>query len=135
MKVELRRVDRAELFEQSGGGTGDAEAPFDPFGEKLISTMGALNSTTSTLAATQNLCSETEAVGASVLNQLGTQREQLINATSHVQDTETVTGRARLILRRMGRRAVYHRLSLYFTVVVLVAANFTVLYYGFFKSS
>jgi len=74
-------------------------------------------------------------VGTGVLSQLGGQREQLLNANAHVKDTTTITGQAKLLLRRMGRRALWNRLCLYATIGGLVVANCVVLYYGFFHHS
>jgi vesicle transport through interaction with t-SNAREs protein 1 len=127
----MDQLSRGELF----GAAADSNGDDDPFGEKLVGTMGQLNATTSTLHQTQQLCSETEATGLGVLSQLGGQREQLENANRHVRETEGITGQARMLLRRMGRRAFFNRIFLYGVILSLIVANCVVLYYGFFHSS
>jgi len=126
-------LNRAELFPSPPSAPSNSGDPFDPFGAKLVDTMGSLNDTTSLLHSTQLLCSETEAVGSSVLTTMGAQREQLENANANVQETRGVTNQARVLLRRMGRRAVMNKLCLYFVIVVLIVANCLVIYYQYLK--
>jgi hypothetical protein len=117
---EKQRLNRGELFtaNSNGGGAGggnqqqqQTDDPFDPFGAKLVSQMATLNDTTNMLNSTQQLVSETEAIGSNVLSTLGNQREQLLNANKNVRETKGVTGQAKVLLRNMGRRAMYNKVS------------------------
>ncbi|GMH53889.1 hypothetical protein TrVE_jg10176 [Triparma verrucosa] len=133
LKRESVRLDRSELFGSQTQQQNSSD-PFDPFGAKLIDTMGSLNQTTSLLHSTQLLCSETEATGAHTLTTMGAQREQLENANRNVSETKTIAGQAKTVLRKMGRRAAMNKLFLYFVILCLVAANCAVIYYQFIKS-
>ena len=117
-----------------GGNSRQAKEDFDPFGTKLMTTMSTLNEQTQSLNDTQLLLSDSEAIGTSTLTTLSSQREQLLTANSRVQETKTLTGRAKITLRNMGWRAIRQKVFLYFVILTLVGINCVVLYYGFFKS-
>lgn len=133
----LHNAERNELFSTSIANTSQNNngSLMDPFGAKLVSTMGELNEQTSMINNSQQLCAETEQVGASILGTMGTQREQLLNANDRVKETRGFAGQARSLLKSMGRRALCYRLFLYFIILALIAGNITVLYFGYFKSN
>lgn len=133
---ENERVNRSDLFTTSGGQPSSSSSePFDPFGEKLVSQMATLNDTTNMLNSTQQLLSSTEAVGSTVLSTLGSQREQLLNANKNVRETKSVTGQAKVLLRNMGRRAVYNKIFLYVVILALAAANGCIIWFQYLKPS
>eukprot|EP00520_Triparma_pacifica_P011259 CAMPEP_0118656886 /NCGR_PEP_ID=MMETSP0785-20121206/13718_1 /TAXON_ID=91992 /ORGANISM="Bolidomonas pacifica, Strain CCMP 1866" /LENGTH=220 /DNA_ID=CAMNT_0006549755 /DNA_START=139 /DNA_END=797 /DNA_ORIENTATION=- len=131
---ERQRLDRGELF---GGVNQESQQnnndPFDPFGDKLVSQMATLNQTTNMLNSTQQLVSETEAIGSDVLSTLGNQREQLLNANKNVRETKSITGQAKILLRNMGRRAIYNKIFLYFVILLLAVANGMIIWYQYLK--
>jgi vesicle transport through interaction with t-SNAREs protein 1 len=97
--------------------------------------MATLNDTTNMLNSTQQLVSDTEAIGSNVLSTLGSQREQLLNANKNVRETKSVTGQAKVLLRNMGRRAIYNKIFLYFVILALAAANGCIIWFQYLKPS
>lgn len=59
---------------------------------------------------------------------------QLQNANSNVQETRSIASQARVVLRRMGRRAIVNKVCLYFVIALLIVANCLVIYYQYLKS-
>ncbi|GMH66424.1 hypothetical protein TrRE_jg9156 [Triparma retinervis] len=132
---EHERLNRGELFASASNQQHQQQEPFDPFGDKLVSQMATLNDTTNMLNSTQQLVSDTEAIGSNVLSTLGSQREQLLNANKNVRETKSVTGQAKVLLRNMGRRAIYNKIFLYFVILALAAANGCIIWFQYLKPS
>ena len=76
----------------------------------------------------QALCADSEQVGASTLQTLGQQREQLYMASSHLERARSSADQAKHILRQMSNRALRNKLFLYGVIAALIIANGTVLY-------
>mmetsp|Transcript_51850 Transcript_51850/g.77506 ORF Transcript_51850/g.77506 Transcript_51850/m.77506 type:complete len:194 (-) Transcript_51850:760-1341(-) len=64
-------------------------------------TQSLLYSSESLLLESQALCAESEAIGASTLETMGRQREQLENAAFHLEGTHAKIYQARQIMREM----------------------------------
>lgn len=80
------------------------------------------------LLESQALCADSEQVGASTLQTLGQQREQLYLASSHLERARSSADQAKRILRQMSNRALRNKLFLYGVIAALIIANGTVLY-------
>lgn len=80
------------------------------------------------LLESQALCADSEQVGASTLQTLGQQREQLYMASSHLERARSSADQAKRLLRQMSNRALRNKLFLYGVIAALVIANGTVLY-------
>mmetsp|Transcript_17779 Transcript_17779/g.33055 ORF Transcript_17779/g.33055 Transcript_17779/m.33055 type:complete len:173 (-) Transcript_17779:359-877(-) len=117
---------RDELFSGASSGGHGYEAPMldgeDNDTERLIRDSESL------LMESQALCAESEQMGASTLQTMGMQREQLINASSDLEGTRNATEQARRVLRDMRSRTVRNKIFLYSVIVVLILANGAVLY-------
>ena len=143
VQTSIQKLEKTELFSTTNNNNNNINnnnnnnnnnnSPYDPFGTKLVETMGDLNSQTSMIADTQRICNDTEFVGANILGTMSTQREQLINANDRVKETRSYAGQARSMLKTMGRRAFFYRIFLYFVILALLAGNCTILYYGYIK--
>ncbi|EED93182.1 v-snare protein, Vti1 C-terminal half-like protein [Thalassiosira pseudonana CCMP1335] len=75
------------------------------------------------LRETQALCAESEQIGASTLEQMGRQREQLERTSGFIQQSLENTEQARQILKEMAYRALKNKIFLYCVIGVLVLAN------------
>lgn len=80
------------------------------------------------LLESQALCADSEQVGASTLQTLGQQREQLYMTSSHLERARSSADQAKRILRQMSNRALRNKLFLYGVIAALIIANGTVLY-------
>eukprot|EP00566_Odontella_aurita_P021486 CAMPEP_0113542778 /NCGR_PEP_ID=MMETSP0015_2-20120614/9799_1 /TAXON_ID=2838 /ORGANISM="Odontella" /LENGTH=225 /DNA_ID=CAMNT_0000442879 /DNA_START=75 /DNA_END=752 /DNA_ORIENTATION=+ /assembly_acc=CAM_ASM_000160 len=122
---------RSELFSGagSGSGVGGYEAPTALLdGGEDSDTERLIRDSESLLMESQALCAESEQMGASTLQTMGLQREQLINASSHLEGTRNATEQARRVLRDMRRRTLRNKIFLYSVIVILILANGAVLY-------
>jgi vesicle transport through interaction with t-SNAREs 1 len=102
---------------------------------KLDATSGRLDKTTATLQTARSQLYETQDIAGGVMNDLGAQREQLLNAHGRVRETTQFTTDARSVLKQMGRRALTNKVILWFIILVLIAANGAVIYEKYIKKS
>mmetsp|Transcript_29576 Transcript_29576/g.62732 ORF Transcript_29576/g.62732 Transcript_29576/m.62732 type:complete len:256 (+) Transcript_29576:114-881(+) len=75
------------------------------------------------LRETQALCAESEQVGASTLETMGRQREQIERSGGLIQQSIENTQQARQIMMEMARRALKNKICLYCFIGLLVLAN------------
>lgn len=123
--------DRARLFEgakargaqdlsESGFWRGDADSEH-------------LDRTTASLLDTSRTLDESTRIGVGVVEELRDQRDLIVEAQRDVDETNTLTGQARVVLKRLANRALYNRLFLYTVVGVLGGAIALILYFDFLK--
>jgi len=79
------------------------------------------------LRETQALCAESEQVGASTLETMGRQREQIERSGGLIEQSIENTQQARLIMKEMARRALKNKIFLYCIIGLLFLANGSIL--------
>ena len=79
------------------------------------------------------MVAQTEQIGNTVLTDLENQREILLDAHDKVTETRGFTTDAKSVLRMMGFRAVYHKMCMLFTILVLAGVIGVIVYFGFLK--
>jgi vesicle transport through interaction with t-SNAREs protein 1 len=97
---------------------------------KLLNSNQKLDQTTVVLEQSRNILHQTEQVGNTVINDLESQKEQLVHAQGKVKETKQFTMDAKSILQLMGTRAVMHKICVWFTILVLAIIIGVILYYG-----
>lgn len=112
-------------IEQGGGGENAKTTDTDT--DRLILDSERL------LLESQALCADSEQVGASTLETMGRQREQLYSASSHLERARNAADQAKRILKHMSNRALRSKLFLYGVIAALILANCAVLYRIFTK--
>jgi len=116
----LNDMGREELFYQAPdiehqGGTSSTDM------DALIQSSDDL------LRESQQVLAETEQIGTSTLQQMGQQREQLLNANRNIEAVQNVATQAKNILASMSRRACKNKLALYAMIAVLTLTNLHVI--------
>ena len=81
----------------------------------------------------RKLMYDAEEKGSSTLEQMQSQNEQLRGAQDQVKEISTFTETAAYILERMKSRAMRQKIILSVLILILLALNGVVLYYGFIK--
>ncbi|XP_055332026.1 vesicle transport through interaction with t-SNAREs homolog 1A-like [Paramacrobiotus metropolitanus] len=103
--------------------------------ERVQDSSDHLDRATRTLDQGYRVALETEQIGASVLNNLNTQRETLNKARSRMNDMEEDLGRSSRILTVMIRRVVQNRVLVVGIVAVLLIIIGICVYFGVRGSS
>ena len=114
-------AQRSELFGGGSAARGGYRAP------------DYLQESERLLLESQALCADSEQVGASTLQAMGQQREQLEGAAERLGQAKAAAEEATRILRVMGGRALRNRLFLQGVIAALIAGNLLVLYRIFRK--
>jgi vesicle transport through interaction with t-SNAREs protein 1 len=97
---------------------------------KLLTANQKLDQSTATLEQSKQIISQTEKVGETIMTDMENQKEKLMDAKQKVKETRDFTSDARRVLRRMGHRAVLHKIFVYMTILGLAAAIVAVGYFG-----
>jgi len=92
-----------------------------------------LNDMTGRLDNTRRVAYETEAIGVNILTDLDQQGQTLQGARDRVGDIDESLTRGRRILRAMSRRVITNKLILMFIVLLLLGANFFVIYFKWLR--
>eukprot|EP01038_Epipyxis_sp_PR26KG_P013527 gene13527-18147_t len=100
---------------------------------KLLSVNQRLDQSTATLEQSRQILAQTEQIGTTIITDLESQKEKLMEARSNVKDTRDITNEARQVLKIMGNRALIHKLCVVFTIIVLLGGIIAVAYFGFIK--
>lgn len=100
---------------------------------KLLSANQRLDQSTATLDQSRQILARTQQIGDTVLSDLESQKDTLMDAKTKVQETRSFTNDARRVLRTMGQRAILHKICVAFTILVLGGAIVAVGYYGIAK--
>ncbi|KAI0161387.1 V-snare-domain-containing protein [Xylariaceae sp. FL1272] len=133
-KRKLRTLgnDRAAMY---GRYTDDPDAqPSDAQLEQrqqLLAGTDRLDRSTQRLRSSQALAEETEAIGASTLNDLYQQRETLQHTSEMLYESEGYVDRSVKTLRGMARRMATNRIITIAIITVLVLLIFGVIYLKF----
>ncbi len=98
---------------------------------KLINSNQKLDQSSAMLEETRRVLAATEQTGNVILTDLESQKETLTDAHSKVKEVHTLTDRAREVLADMKRRAIAHKVCLFFTIIVLMGIIVGLAYYGF----
>jgi vesicle transport through interaction with t-SNAREs protein 1 len=77
--------------------------------------------------------SETNDIGVSVIDTMQQQRESLLRSRDKVGKTNSLTEKARGIMRLMQARAITNKGLLVFVVILLMAMIGVVVYFGWVK--
>ncbi len=85
------------------------------------------------LQQANQVLSETQDIGVSVLDTMQQQRESLIRSRDKVAGVSTLTERAKGIMRLMQARAITNKALLVFVVLVLLSMIGVVVYFGWVK--
>lgn len=107
-KLKTLRDDRSALFgdrysDNPSGGPGSSD-PQHEQRQQLLSGSDRLDRSTQRLKASQRLAYETEAIGASTLQDLGRQREVIEHTNTTLLNSEGYVDRSVKTLRGMARR-------------------------------
>ena len=86
------------------------------------------------MTTTQQTIAETEEIGLSIMDEMETQSEQLVATRDGVKETQSFGMMSQSIVKGMRNRAWRKRCCLHLTIVALVVANVTVVYYGYMKT-
>lgn len=97
-----QNADRDALFgPRAQSGSGDAVVDQR---QQLLSGTDRLERSSQRLRDSQRIANETEEIGASILGDLGRQREQIVNSHNTLNDSERYLDRSIKTLRGMARR-------------------------------
>ncbi|EPZ31932.1 V-snare-domain-containing protein [Rozella allomycis CSF55] len=108
---------RDELFQ---GGEKDLDSVSYDQRQKLLRGTERLEKNSKQLDHVINIANETQDIGASIMNNLRSQREQIENATRRVQDTDTSLDRSNRILKGMARRMKTNKAITALIILILV---------------
>jgi hypothetical protein len=87
--------------------------------------------TTKQLSEIQRDVHETEDIAVAILDDMGQQREQLLNTKRMVWETQDFSTHAQGILKNMQNTAFRKRLCLWLTILALIGAIGYVLWFGY----
>lgn len=100
---------------------------------KLLNANQKLDESTATLEKSRNILNQTEAIGDTIITDLESQKETLVDARDKVKETKRFTVDAKQILRMMGNRALMHKACVMLTIVLLFGAIIGIGYVGIVK--
>eukprot|EP00035_Acanthoeca_spectabilis_P020275 m.432009 g.432009 ORF g.432009 m.432009 type:complete len:227 (-) comp17377_c0_seq1:102-782(-) len=95
---------------------------------RLLDNDDRLNRTSDRISNAQRIGEESEAIGAGVLSELGTQRETIIRVGGKVSNVDSNLGKSRRILNAMSRRIMTNHLIMVLIIIVLIAILGLVIY-------
>lgn len=98
----------------------------------LVQGTQALSRGSDSLARTQQIAAETDAIGNDILEDLTDQREQLTRVQTRVHETGATLKRSAKTIRTMGRRVVTNKLILVVIIIIEIAILAGVVYWKFF---
>ena len=101
------------------------------FKRTVIQGTQALERTSQSIYRSTQVALETEEIGTSVIEELGTQRESLTRARERLVDTDMELGRSRRILNSMYRVAITNKLILIIVILLELAILGGLVYYKF----
>jgi vesicle transport through interaction with t-SNAREs protein 1 len=100
---------------------------------RLLNSNQKLDNSTATLEKSRQILANTQQIGDTVLTDLETQKETLMDARNKVKETKDFTSEARRVLRMMGNRAIIHKICVVLIIIGLAAAIIATGYYGVTK--
>lgn len=105
------------------GGNDDIESGEGSLTAPLTATEQRMHDSEHLLRETQALCAESEQIGASTLETMGRQREQMERSSGLIQQSMENTEQARRIMKEMAQRALRNKIFLYCVIALLLFAN------------
>lgn len=136
LKKDLKNLmddkDRRQLFGNSDGQQGgdDNDENFNQR-QKLLNTNASIERSSQRIQDATRTALESESVGSSILNNLRSQRDQIINARNTLNEADTYVDRSLRTLKSMTRRMATNKLITYGIIAVLIILIFLVLYSKF----
>ncbi|KAL7536905.1 hypothetical protein ACHAXR_012118 [Thalassiosira sp. AJA248-18] len=104
-------------------GDDDIESGEGSLTAPLTATEQRMHDSEHLLRETQALCAESEQIGASTLETMGRQREQMERSSGLIQQSMENTEQARRIMKEMAQRALRNKIFLYCVIALLLFAN------------
>ncbi|KAJ3612963.1 hypothetical protein NHX12_019220 [Muraenolepis orangiensis] len=153
-KVRLHRRDLGKLQREMASsdlGLGPAARPADGGHQGIYSAQNqqstyqqsqrslllqgheSLASASQSIERSQRIATETDQIGADIIEELGGQREQLDHARTRLENTGEHLSRSRKILRAMSRRLMTNKLLLAIIILMELAVLGAVVYLKFFR--
>ena len=117
--------DRRQLF--NGNNSSETDEGFNQR-QKLLNTNASIERSSQRLNEATRTAIESESVGSSILNNLRSQRDQILNARDTLSEADTYVDRSLKTLKTMTRRLATNKLITYGIIVVLVLLIFLVIY-------
>lgn len=120
--------DRRQLF-----GSTNADENDEDFNQrqKLLNTNASIERSSQRIQEATRTALESESVGSSILNNLRSQRDQILNARDTLNEADTYVDRSLRTLKSMTRRLATNKLITYGIIAVLILLIFLVLYSKF----
>ncbi len=129
LKKDLKSLmddkDRRELFNGAESEEGYNQR------QKLLNTNASIERSSQRLQDATRVAMESETVGSSILNNLRSQRDQILNARDTLSEADTYVDRSLKTLKTMSRRMATNKLITYGIIAVLILLIFLVLYSKF----
>lgn len=129
LKKDLKSLmddkDRRELFNGAESEEGYNQR------QKLLNTNASIERSSQRLQDATRVAMESETVGSSILNNLRSQRDQILNARDTLSEADTYVDRSLKTLKTMTRRMATNKLITYGIIAVLILLIFLVLYSKF----
>jgi len=110
------QANQKGLFETSGGGGGGASK----YRDRLQSNEDSLSRQNDTLENAMRVMADTEIVAMEITDELGHNREKLVNAHGRIHEVTGMTGRARRLLTSMTQRQAQQKTCVYGAAVFIV---------------
>jgi vesicle transport through interaction with t-SNAREs protein 1 len=130
IKKELKGLmddkDRRQLF----NGASDDEENFNQR-QKLLNTNASIERSSQRIQEATRTALESESVGSSILNNLRSQRDQILNARDTLNEADTYVDRSLRTLKSMTRRMATNKLITYGIIAILILLILLVLYSKF----
>lgn len=130
LKKQLKNVmddkDRRQLF-----GSADNDSANFTQRQKLLNTNASIERSTQRLNEATRTAIESESIGSSILNNLRSQRDQILNARETLSEADTYVDRSLKTLKSMSRRLATNKLITYGIIALLILLIFLVLYSKF----
>mmetsp|Transcript_13277 Transcript_13277/g.22657 ORF Transcript_13277/g.22657 Transcript_13277/m.22657 type:complete len:248 (-) Transcript_13277:43-786(-) len=102
---------------------GENDIEYGDFSAPLTEMEQRMQDSEHLLRETQALCTDSEQIGASTLETMGRQREQIERSSNLIQQSLENTEQARRIMKEMASRALRNKLVLYCMIALLLIAN------------
>ncbi|ODV86980.1 hypothetical protein CANARDRAFT_27317 [[Candida] arabinofermentans NRRL YB-2248] len=127
LKSDLKSLmddnDRVNLF---GGSAANQQDDYNQR-QTLLTSNSSLDRSTQRLHDATRTALETEDVGSSILDNLRSQREQILNARDTLNEADTYVDRSLKTLKSMTRRMATNKMITYGIIAVLIMLIFLVL--------
>ncbi|XP_056152497.1 vesicle transport through interaction with t-SNAREs homolog 1B [Lampris incognitus] len=100
----------------------------------LLQGTESLSNATQSIERSHRIATETDQIGADIIEELGEQREQLDRTRNRLENTGENLSRSRKILRAMSRRLMTNKLLLAIIILMELAVLGAVVYLKFFRT-